>query len=264
MIVHTQILSWGYRAGYSNSTGSRNTVTGNKAFFSNTTGNSDNAFGDSALYSNTTGYRNTAIGNGALYSNTTGYRNCAIGYTASSDNAARTNCIVLAGSGNLSLGGNNSVRIGNSSVSSIGGQVGWTTISDANTKTNIQDNVPGLVFIKHLRPVTFNYDITTENELMGIIDTATWDGKYDIENKRFSGFIAQEVENAANAIGFDFSGVDKPQNENGLYGLRYAEFVVPLVKAVQELNKTIDSLKIHQKTTDSLTAVQLPCGHKYY
>ena len=29
--------------------------------------------------------------------------------------------------------------------------------------------------------------------------------------------------------------MDKPQNEQSLYGLRYAEFVVPLVKAVQEL-----------------------------
>lgn len=37
-------------------------------------------------------------------------------------------------------------------------------------------------------------------------------------------------------LGFEFSGVDVPKEINGLYGLRYAEFVVPLVKAVQELN----------------------------
>jgi hypothetical protein len=37
-----------------------------------------------------------------------------------------------------------------------------------------------------------------------------------------------------------FSGVDKPQNKYSLYGLRYAEFVVPLVKAVQELSKMND------------------------
>jgi hypothetical protein len=35
-------------------------------------------------------------------------------------------------------------------------------------------------------------------------------------------------------VGFDFSGVDKPKNNADFYGLRYAEFVVPLVKAVQE------------------------------
>ena len=51
-----------------------------------------------------------------------------------------------------------------------------------------------------------------------------------------TGFIAQEVEAAAKKLGFDFSGVDAPKNENDYYGLRYAEFVVPLVKAVQELS----------------------------
>jgi hypothetical protein len=49
-----------------------------------------------------------------------------------------------------------------------------------------------------------------------------------------SGFIAQEVEQAAQSIGYNFHGVDKPKNETTHYGLRYASFVVPLVKAVQE------------------------------
>ncbi len=38
------------------------------------------------------------------------------------------------------------------------------------------------------------------------------------------------------SLGFDFSGVDAPTDAHGTYGLRYAEFVVPLVKAVQELS----------------------------
>ena len=41
--------------------------------------------------------------------------------------------------------------------------------------------------------------------------------------------------------GVDFSGVDKPKNDTDQYGLRYAEFVVPLVKAVQEQQAIIDS-----------------------
>jgi hypothetical protein len=41
-------------------------------------------------------------------------------------------------------------------------------------------------------------------------------------------------------LNYDFSGVDKPKNENDLYGLRYAEFVVPLVKAIQEQQKIIE------------------------
>ena len=75
----------------------------------------------------------------------------------------------------------------------------------------------------------------------------------------FSGFVAQEVEQAAKSTGYDFSGVDKPKNENDMYGLRYAEFVVPLVKAVQELSKMnkdrdakIDTL---QKQINELKAI---------
>ena len=55
-----------------------------------------------------------------------------------------------------------------------------------------------------------------------------------------TGFIAQEVEKSAKEIGYDFSGVDAAKNENDIYGLRYADFVVPLVKAVQELSAKND------------------------
>jgi hypothetical protein len=68
-----------------------------------------------------------------------------------------------------------------------------------------------------------------------------------------SGLIAQEVEKAANACGFTSSIVDVPTDTNTVnYSLNYAEIVVPLIKAVQELSGTIDSLKSNQKTTDSL------------
>ena len=55
-----------------------------------------------------------------------------------------------------------------------------------------------------------------------------------------TGFVAQEVEAVAKNLKYDFSGVDKPKNGNDFYGLRYAEFVVPIVKAVQELSKKND------------------------
>jgi len=54
-----------------------------------------------------------------------------------------------------------------------------------------------------------------------------------------TGFIAQEVEAAAKKVGFDFDGVSTPENETDLYGIRYAEFVVPLVKAMQEQQEMI-------------------------
>ncbi|MGB1318592.1 MAG: hypothetical protein ACPG5W_10310, partial [Flavobacteriales bacterium] len=36
------------------------------------------------------------------------------------------------------------------------------------------------------------------------------------------------------------SGVDSPDNDKDFYGLRYAEFVVPLVKATQEQQQIIE------------------------
>ena len=50
-----------------------------------------------------------------------------------------------------------------------------------------------------------------------------------------SGLIAQDVEKAAEEAGYDFSGVQVPDNPEDLYSLRYSDFVIPLVKAVQEL-----------------------------
>jgi nucleoside-triphosphatase THEP1 len=56
---------------------------------------------------------------------------------------------------------------------------------------------------------------------------------------RYTGFIAQEVEEAAKKAGFEFSGVDKSKNATDPYALRYAVFVVPLVKAVQAQQQII-------------------------
>jgi hypothetical protein len=61
--------------------------------------------------------------------------------------------------------------------------------------------------------------------------------------KRFSGFIAQDVEKVAKSLGYDFSGIDAAKNEKDLYGLRYSEFVVPMVKAIQEQQVQIEELK---------------------
>ena len=60
------------------------------------------------------------------------------------------------------------------------------------------------------------------------------------ESIRYTGFLAQEVQQAALLTGYDFSGVSIPKNKNSLYGINYAELVVPLVKAVQELKVIVE------------------------
>ena len=57
------------------------------------------------------------------------------------------------------------------------------------------------------------------------------------------GFVAQEVEQIVKENNYIFTGVEKPQNENSHYSIRYAEFVVPLVKGMQEQQELIKALQ---------------------
>jgi hypothetical protein len=76
------------------------------------------------------------------------------------------------------------------------------------------------------------------------------------ENKTSSGFIAQEVEQAAKELNYDFDGIYKPQNDKDTYGLGYQQFVVPLVKAVQEQQQMILDLQHYCKTaTTTIRAI---------
>jgi len=53
----------------------------------------------------------------------------------------------------------NRVRIGNITVASIGGHVGWTTFSDGRFKQQVKEDIKGLDFINRLRPVTYIIDL---------------------------------------------------------------------------------------------------------
>ena len=147
----------------------------------------------------------------------------------------------------------NYVAVGNTAIKSIKGQVGFTTFSDGRFKKDIQENVPGLLFINKLKPVTYHLNVTGISKFLKDNDNNNFGDDKDAsqhnliqkareekEKISYTGFIAQDVEKAAKELNYDFSGVDKPENETSLYGLRYSEFVVPLVKAVQELSKKND------------------------
>ena len=124
----------------------------------------------------------------------------------------------------------------------------WTNYSDGRYKKNIQENVPGLAFVRLLRPVTYTLDIKGINSfiqggkalLSSVSDESAVSQK---EQMVYTGFIAQEVEVSAKKVNYEFSGVVAPQNDKDLYGLRYSDFVVPMVKAIQELSGTNDSLR---------------------
>jgi trimeric autotransporter adhesin len=172
--------------------------------------------------------------------------------------ATATNSMAL-GSGAL-VTASNAIRIGNGAITSITGNVNFFGTSDGRYKTNVKENVPGLEFISKLKPVTFKWDLGKLNKLDGAEEFATdpvlGEAREAKAKKVYTGFIAQDVEAAAMECGYDFSGVHKPANDQSEYSLAYAEFVVPLVKAVQEQQKEIEEL---QKTVRALaTGDRLP------
>ncbi|MBL7737939.1 MAG: tail fiber domain-containing protein [Chitinophagaceae bacterium] len=247
---------------YTNNIGNNNTAAGGRALYYNTTGSGNTAVGSSSMLSNITGQYNTAVGEGTLFYTTSsqfntavgynagnyynmGYNNTFIGAYATGNQSGLYNCVVIGESAVATA--SNQVRLGNIYTSSIGGYTNWSNISDGRFKKNIQENVKGLDFIMKLRPVTYQLDLSSLRQKRAINDTLKKaDDEKSLrekENMIQSGFIAQEVEQAAKDLGYDFSGVDKPKNSNDVYALRYSEFVVPLVKAIQEQQVMIESLK---------------------
>lgn len=245
--------------------GDNNTALGYRALAGDVNGNSNIAIGKDALKNNAGGGFNTVVGTGSASMSNTGNHNAFFGYSALSigDGSGITilgsqaiagfnttqNTTVIGAS--TFYDGDNAVRLGNSLVTTVEGPVAYTVASDARFKTNVSaTDVKGLDFITKLRPVNYNFDTRKYEEFISknLPDS--------IRSKRLAqdfthstairqtGFIAQEVEQAAKETGYDFSsGLHTPKTENGYYTVAYSQFVVPLVKAVQELNQKVEALE---------------------
>jgi len=234
--------AFGVEALKSNTNANANTAMGYRSLYNNTTGDWNSGFGYKTLYLNTTGYDNVAIGWAGLYGNTTGYKNTALGDGAFSSGATYHNSTGVGY--NAEPGASNRIRLGNSAVSSIGGYAAWTNVSDGRLKTNVKENIVGLDFIMKLRPVSYNLDMDAIANFNNTPDSLRlFEDEALKATEVQTGFIAQEVEAAAQNAGFEFHGVEAPKNSTDHYGLRYAEFVVPLVKATQEQQETIKNLE---------------------
>lgn len=228
---------------YNNLSGNNNIAIGHSNMRYNTTGSYNTSVGAEALNVNNIGSYNTTIGYNSLVSNKKGKSNVAVGFNAYFLVDSLNNTICLGSSSGGVSSASNRAEIGNPSISWIGGQVSWSTFSDKRIKKDIKENVPGLAFINKLRPVTYHIDAYKQYQILaekGKLDTFDYAEKFDIEKITQTGFIAQEVADAAKSTGYDFSGVDVPKNELDLYSVRYSDFVMPLVKAVQEQQALIE------------------------
>jgi hypothetical protein len=244
----------------SNSTGIFNTAIGSKSMLANTSGRYNVAVGVKALFANVDGAFNVAIGSNAL-ENVTLNSNTALGDLAGAEATANTSSCTFLGSstststdrvnvtmiGRLVINGqitaNNQVAIGNTAITAIRAQVtGITAYSDARYKANVVEDIKGLDFITKLRPVSYNVRPTELHKIWGTPDSVLRKIDHsETEQIRYTGFIAQEVAQAAKESGFNFSGIDAPKNEQEAYALRYTDFIMPLVKAVQEQQKIINT-----------------------
>ena len=253
--------AFGYQA-LVNTTGNYNTGYGRNALNNNTSGANNTCFGVNALYS-TTGSNNTSIGYTAGTSNISGSNNTYVGYTANASNALLTNSTAI-GNGAV-VGTSNTMYLGNATLASVNIVAGAVyNGSDGRFKTNVTEVASGLEFIKKLRPVTYN--INTENfdnyiiqNMPDSIKTLHKEGMDFVPSMAVvhSGFIAQEVELAAQAVGFASSIVHIPVDNSDYYSLSYSEFVVPLVKAVQELSKAADLTSIAIAKNDSINEAKM-------
>jgi hypothetical protein len=239
-------LAFGTYSFRDNTTGTNNTTVGYQSLLSNLSGSYNSSYGYNSMGFNLSGFFNVAYGAQSLYQNTTGSFNTAIGYDA--NNAGNFNNTSAMGFGS-SITADNQIRLGNASVSSIGGFTNWTNVSDGRFKVNVSENVVGMEFINLLRPVTYNLDMDAIASFYNTPDSLRLK---EYEKAKASelqiGFIAQEIEKSATKLNFNFHGVDKPKNTNDHYGLRYVEFVPVIIKGMQELDKTIQFLleKIEQ------------------
>ena len=133
------------------------------------------------------------------------------------------------------------VREGNKIYNQFNSNASWTRSSDERKKKDILTNTDlGLDFINDLRTVTYKWKAPSE-----LPETMSGYNKDETEpshKDKMYGFIAQEVKAALDKHSVtDFNGWH--EDKNGEQGVSYEMFVMPLVKAVQELSAKVTALE---------------------
>jgi len=158
--------------------------------------------------------------------------------------STQTTRVYISQAGDMYPYVDNSYSLGVSSArwTAVWAANGTIQTSDANTKTDIVDSPLGLNFIASLRPVAYKFKIGKniveerkhEDDPIVITPVA---GK-----RQHFGLIAQEVKSSL-PNNIDFGGwiQTDTSDENSEQGLRYDEFISPMIKAIQELKQQFDA-----------------------
>ena len=130
--------------------------------------------------------------------------------------------------------------------------------SDERTKTNIENSVLGLNFINQLRPVSYKFTIGGQRVIES--DEQGNPTKIDKQagNRTHWGLIAQEVKEVIDKYGVDFGGwiLEDKDDPNSQQGLRYDQFIAPLIKAVQELSQQNEAMHQRIRRLEQLAGIE--------
>jgi hypothetical protein len=216
---------------FNNTTGIGNTATGSFALFNNTVGQANVAIGQEVLGRNVTGAYNTgsgadalgrndsgsgntASGGMALFTNMNGGENTAVGFRADVSTPDLVNATVIGAEAVVDA--SNKVRLGNSDVTVIEGQVPYTFTSDRNQKENFQPldgeevlrklghvNITSWNYIghdpqqfRHYGPVAQEFFAVFGHDAVGTIGTPTTINSGDLEGVLMIAVQALEKQNA--------------------------------------------------------------------
>ena len=165
--------------------------------------------------------------------------------TSATNGPARVERLSIRASGGIEPGTDDAQDLGSSSKRWDDIYATNTTIqsSDKRMKDNIVDCKLGLDFINKLNPVSYKWkDYTVSGTRVYTDENHV---KHDIEysdehthTRTHYGMIAQDVEKVLTDSGIDtkhFAGLIYDEDVDR-YGLRYNEFIAPMIKAIQELN----------------------------
>ena len=186
---------------------------------------------------------NTCVGYYSGRNITSGTGNVLIGHDCQPSAGGTIRQISLGT--NLTSIGQDYITFGNNSVGRVYNQYSsnatWTHSSDERKKKDINTNTDcGLNFINDLRTVTYKWKAPSElpNTFTGYDASITEPS----HKEKMYGFIAQEVKSVMDKHDItDFNGWN--EDANGEQGISYEMFVMPLVKAIQELSAKVDKLE---------------------
>ena len=207
-----------------------------------TSGDNNVLLGSNAGTAITTGSLNTAMGVAAMANVTTGSSNISIGNSANMGAVDSANAICIGI--DISAASNDFVfgKASNAVTNDFDTDANWSRSSDVRKKREIYDQELGLDFINYLRTVRFQWKPSNEFP-------KEWND-YNEENNMntdaiMHGFIAQEVKAALDKHASDndkkFSGWK--EGDDGMQHTSREMFVIPLIKAVQELSAQVSTLQ---------------------